>query len=80
MTSAPLTDEALPALQQLTATGSALPEHLPPPVGELDPLFQALQRSQRSSQLITALGANPDTVSSRPPRCCEHNQQPICAR
>ena len=55
VTSAPLTDEALPALQQLTAIGSALPEHLPPPVGELDPLFQALQRSQRSSQLITAL-------------------------
>lgn len=50
-----LTDNALPALQQLSAIGSALPAQLPPPVAELDPLFQALQRSQRSSQLITAL-------------------------
>lgn len=50
-----LSDEALPALQQLTAIGNALPERLPPPTSELDPLFQALQRSPHSSQLITAL-------------------------
>lgn len=55
VTSDALTDTALPALQQLTVLGSGLPQRLPPPVTELDPLFQALQRSPTSSQLITAL-------------------------
>lgn len=47
--------EALSALQQLAAIGAALPEQLPPGRAEIEPLLQALQRSDRSSQLIHTL-------------------------
>ncbi|MBQ0776888.1 MAG: DUF3080 family protein [Pseudomonas sp.] len=56
VSSTALTDQAaLDALQQLTAIGQALPSVLPPPRTELQSHFQALQRSQRGSELIHSL-------------------------
>ena len=46
---------ALQALAELSSIGQALPEQLPPSREVLDPLFQALQRSSRSGQLIHSL-------------------------
>ncbi|PKM05053.1 MAG: DUF3080 domain-containing protein [Gammaproteobacteria bacterium HGW-Gammaproteobacteria-6] len=52
----PLEDRrALTALQQLTEVGNGLPAQLPPDRARLEAYFQALQQSQRSSQLIHSL-------------------------
>ncbi|MFO7703804.1 MAG: DUF3080 family protein [Halopseudomonas sp.] len=56
VSSSALSDQsAIDALQQLSAIGQALPGQLPPPRAELEEHFQALQRSQRGSELIHSL-------------------------
>jgi hypothetical protein len=56
VTATPVTDhEALAALQVLAGIGAALPDELPPGREQIEPLLQALQRSDRSSQLIHTL-------------------------
>ncbi len=56
VSSSALSDQsAINALQQLTAIGQALPGQLPPPRAVLEEHFQALQRSQRGSELIHSL-------------------------
>ncbi|HSP31109.1 MAG TPA: DUF3080 family protein, partial [Halomonas sp.] len=51
-----LSDQAaIDALQQLSAIGQALPEQLPPPRAALEAHFEAVQRSQRGSELIHSL-------------------------
>lgn len=54
-TSALADQAAIDALQQLSAIGQALPGRLPPPRATLEEHFQALQRSQRGSELIHSL-------------------------
>ncbi|QJD57875.1 DUF3080 domain-containing protein [Pseudomonas sp. gcc21] len=52
----PLTDHgAIDALRHLAEIGQALPARLPPTQSTLEPLFEALQRSDRSGQLIHSL-------------------------
>lgn len=56
VSTSPLSDQsAIDALQQLSAIGQALPGQLPPPRAVLEEHFQALQRSQRGSELIHSL-------------------------
>ncbi|MCL5042346.1 MAG: DUF3080 domain-containing protein [Gammaproteobacteria bacterium] len=46
---------AVSALEQLAAIGAALPDTLPPGRAQMDPLFEALRRSERGSELIHSL-------------------------
>lgn len=56
ISSSQITDQdAVAALRKLTEIGAALPQQLPPDRAHIDALLQALQQSQRSSQLITSL-------------------------
>ena len=48
---------ALDALEQLADLAHALPQRLPPPASELDPLFFALHASTQGGQLITSLAS-----------------------
>lgn len=55
-TNDPLEDyQAIAALNQLSAIGEALPAELPPGRSSIEPLMHALQRSERSGQLIHTL-------------------------
>lgn len=54
---------ALDALAQLAALGEALPQTLPPPVAQLDPLFFALHSSPQGGQLITSLASLRHTLN-----------------
>ncbi|WP_439862154.1 DUF3080 family protein [Pseudomonas sp. MBLB4136] len=56
-------DAALDALTQLAAIGEALPQRLPPPVAQLDPLFFALHSSDQGGQLITSLSSLTHTLN-----------------
>jgi hypothetical protein len=48
---------ALDALAQLADLAHALPQRLPPPASELDPLFFALHASEQGGELITSLAS-----------------------
>jgi hypothetical protein len=48
---------AMDALTQLADLAHALPQRLPPPASELDPLFFALHASVQGGQLITSLAS-----------------------
>nr|WP_298137737.1 DUF3080 family protein [uncultured Pseudomonas sp.] len=54
---APEDNAALDALAQLAELAHALPQRLPPPAGELDPLFFALHASPQGGQLIASLAS-----------------------
>ncbi|UTW07727.1 DUF3080 family protein [Pseudomonas benzenivorans] len=61
-TSAQEDDAALDALAQLAAIGNGLPQRLPPPVAQLDPLLFALHSSVQGGQLITSLSSLTHTL------------------
>ncbi|OEC36357.1 Protein of unknown function [Pseudomonas cuatrocienegasensis] len=48
---------ALDALEQLAGLAQRLPEQLPPPAEQLEPLFQALHASAQGGELITSLAS-----------------------
>ncbi|NQD91735.1 DUF3080 family protein [Pseudomonas sp. CrR25] len=70
---------ALDALAQLALLGNALPERLPPPAAQLDPLFFALHSSEQGGQLITSLASLGHTLDQAS-RLLEYRQQhrPAC--
>lgn len=50
-------DAALDALEQLAGIGGGLPQRLPPPAEQLEPLFFALYASDQGGELITSLAS-----------------------
>ncbi|MFT6466335.1 DUF3080 family protein [Halopseudomonas sp.] len=79
VSSATLTDQAaIDALHSLTAIGQALPGELPPPRVELQSHFQALQRSQRSSELIHSLARLTDMLEQVTAMLDSERAQKLC--
>jgi hypothetical protein len=77
---APAEDQAaLDALAQLSALGHSLPDALPPPAAQLDPLFFALHASPQGGQLITSLASLSHTLKQAS-QVLESRQQrrPVC--
>ncbi|MDM8349845.1 DUF3080 family protein [Pseudomonas sp. sp1636] len=72
-------DAALAALAQLAAMANALPQSLPPPTAELDPLFFALHASPQGGQLISSLASLTHTLDEGS-RLLEERQlqRPVC--
>lgn len=72
-------DAALAALAQLATLGNALPQALPPPAVQLDPLFFALHSSAQGGQLITSLASLSHTLNQAS-RMLDSRQgrRPVC--
>lgn len=70
--------QAIGALQQLTDLGQALPARLPPPRAELEGHFQALQRSERSSELIHSLARLTHTLEQATQMLGSERAQKLC--
>jgi hypothetical protein len=80
LSTTPADDQAaLDALAQLSALGNALPDVLPPPATQLDPLFFTLHASPQGGQLITSLASLSHTLNQAS-RVLENRQQrrPVC--
>lgn len=70
---------ALDALQQLAALGQALPQNLPPPAEQLEPLFFALYASDQGGQLITSLASLRHTLEAGSDLLEQRQQRrPLC--
>ena len=70
---------ALDALAQLADLAHALPQRLPPPAGELDPLFFALHASEQGGQLIASLASLSHTLNQGSELLeSRQRQRPIC--
>ncbi|WP_372865993.1 DUF3080 family protein [Pseudomonas sp.] len=70
---------ALAALAQLATMANALPQTLPPPTAELDPLFFALHASPQGGQLISSLVSLTHTLNEGSRLLEERQRQrPIC--
>ncbi|SDG25521.1 Protein of unknown function [Pseudomonas benzenivorans] len=67
------------ALAQLARLGNALPQTLPPPAAQLDPLFFALHSSPQGGQLITSLASLRHSLNQAS-RILEDRQRhrPVC--